>query len=67
MNLKSLTERMQAVWKQAGMKGGVQIMAMGGTYFLFRFANVYEDFNLVITIGPWFVFGPAGLMKNRIL
>lgn len=61
MNLKSLTERMQAVWKQAGMKGGVQIMAMGGAYFLFRFANV-EDFNLVITIGPWFVFGP-GLAK----
>lgn len=30
VNLKSITERMQAVWKQAGMKGGVQIKAMGG-------------------------------------
>jgi hypothetical protein len=48
VNLKSLTEIMQAVWKQAGMKGGVQIMAiMGGAYFLFIFANV-EDLNLVI-------------------
>lgn len=49
MNLKSITERMQAVWKQAGMKGGVQIKAMGGADFLFRFANV-EYLNVVITI-----------------
>lgn len=49
VNLKSITERMQAVWKQAGMKGGVQIKAMGGADFLFRFANV-EYLNVVITI-----------------
>jgi len=60
VNLKSITERMQAVWKQAGMKGGVQIKAMGGADFLFRFANVeYSIVVITIRIGPWFVFGPG--------